>query len=90
MTIARFETDPSHVEQMLARRADLIAAVRARYVGPLHARLARLARLDTWHWESAATLQAALAGAPTLSEARAAFALTTNNTAEQGQLVDER
>lgn len=91
--ITRFETEPAAVDDMLARRADLIAAVRGRYTGPELTRLARLDErtwLDTWHWDSQATLDAALAGAPTMPEARAAFALTTNSAAEQGALVDER
>jgi quinol monooxygenase YgiN len=90
---SRFKTDPARAEEMLARRADLIAAVRAAHPGLAEARLARVGEdtwIDIWRWDSPANMQAALAGAPSLPEAAAAFALTRDLTAENAELVDER
>jgi Antibiotic biosynthesis monooxygenase len=90
---SRFKTDPPRAEEMLARRADLISAVRAAHPGLAEARLARVSEdtwVDMWRWDSPASMQAALAGAPSLPEAAAAFALTTDLTAENAELVDER
>jgi hypothetical protein len=91
--IARFEVAAADTEEMLVRRAALIAAVRARFSGLDEARLAKIegeAWVDVWRWESAGQLQAALDGAPGLPETRAAFALTKNATAELAEIVDER
>jgi hypothetical protein len=45
--------------------------------------------VDSWLWDSTEILDAALAGAPRLPEAAAAFALTGDVSAEQGELVAE-
>ena len=91
--IARFEVPAADTEEMLVRRAALIAAVRARFPGLTEARLAKAdaeSWIDAWRWESAAHLQAALEDAPGLPETSAAFALTKNATAELAEIVDER
>ena len=78
---------------MIANRAELIAAVRAAFAGLTEARLARLDEktwVDAWRWDSPASMQVALAAAPALPEASAAFSLTRDLTAEQAELVDER
>jgi quinol monooxygenase YgiN len=88
-----FKADPGHAEEMIARRAALISAVRAAYNGLTEARLARAGEdtwVDMWRWDSPASMQAALAGAPALPEAAAAFSLTRDLTAEEAELVDER
>ena len=90
---SRFKTDPARAEEMLARRADLISAVRAAHPGLAEARLARVGDdtwVDMWRWDSPASMQAALAGAPSLPAAAAAFALASDLTAESAELVDER
>jgi hypothetical protein len=90
---SRFKTDPARAEEMLARRADLISAVRAAHPGLAEARLARVGEdtwIDMWRWDSPASMQAALAVAPSLPEAAQAFALTSDLTAENAELVDER
>jgi hypothetical protein len=91
--MTRFVVQPADVELMLDRRADLISAVRAAYPGLTEARLARLddqTWIDMWCWDSAASVQTALAGAPALPEAAPAFSLTRDATAEQADIVDER
>lgn len=88
----RFTVDPDDAETMRARRSQLLSAVRAAFAGPAEARLVRLddsTWLDIWRWESTEALQSALAGAPGLPEAGAAFAVTRDASVEQGETVDE-
>jgi hypothetical protein len=88
----RFNVDHADAETMLARRRQLLDAVRAAFSGPTEARLVRLddgSWLDIWRWDSAETLRAALEGAPGLPEAGAAFAVTRGASVEQGEVVDE-
>ncbi|MFD2767456.1 hypothetical protein [Micromonospora eburnea] len=88
----RFTADPADADTVLERRSNLLAAVRAAFTGPTETRLIRLDErtwVDMWRWDSPETLQAALAGAPSLPEAAAAFAVARDVSAEQGELVDE-
>jgi heme-degrading monooxygenase HmoA len=92
LRISRFTAEPGDADELLARRAALIASVRASYPGLTEARLTRLddrTWVDLWRWESAEHVKAALAGAPSLAEAGPAFALTQEMTAEQLTIVDE-
>lgn len=91
----RFEVAPADVEEMIARRNALVAAVRNAFPSLTEARLARAGEqvwIDSWRWESAASLDAALQAAATgaLPEAGPAFALTRNAAAESAEIVDER
>jgi hypothetical protein len=91
----RFEVAPADVEEMIARRNALVAAVRDSFPGLTEARLARVGEqlwTDSWRWETAASLDAALQAAATgtLPAAGPAFALTGNATAESAEIVDER
>jgi hypothetical protein len=89
----RFTVDPADVDEMIVKRAELIAAVRAAFAGLTEARLARVDEetwVDAWRWDSPVSMQVALAGAPALPEASAAFSLARDLTAEQAELVDER
>ena len=84
----RTRTEP----EVLARRAAVIAAVRAAHPGLSHARLIRLddgTFTDAWRWDTAEQMQAALAAMP-IPEARAAMSLTRDATAQDGEIVDER
>ncbi|MGI5491104.1 hypothetical protein [Microtetraspora malaysiensis] len=94
MTVIRTtrQVEPADVEELPARRAALVAAIRASFTGLAEARLTRLedgAWADAWRWDSAEAMQAALAAGPTLPEAGLAFALTRDATAEVAELVDE-
>lgn len=63
--ITQFTVNPADADEMLARRAALISAVRAAYPGLTEARLARVDEqtwIDIWRWDSAASLDAALSG----------------------------
>jgi hypothetical protein len=49
----RFTVDPTDVDEMIAKRAELIAAVRAAFAGLTEARLARVDEktwVDAWRW----------------------------------------
>ena len=85
--------DPAELDEFLARRVELITAIRADHPGLVEARLIRLedgTLVDTWRWRSAAEMQAGLAAAPSFPEVRAAMSLTRNATSEDGEVVDER
>lgn len=86
----RFTADPADAGLVLHRRGQLIAAIRERYAGPTETRLVRIDErtwVDMWQWDSPEILSAALAGAPNLPEAAAAFAVARDVSAEQGDLV---
>ena len=88
----RFTADPADADTVLERRRKLIEAVRAAFAGPAETRLIRVDErtwVDMWRWDSPEILQAALAGAPQLPEAAAAFAVARDVSAEQGDVVDE-
>ena len=88
----RFTVDPAVAETMLERRRMLLEATRTAFNGPDAARLVRVddeTWVDAWRWDAPETLRAALAGAPGLPEATAAFELTRVVAAEEGDVVDE-
>lgn len=89
----RFHADPAATEEIIAKRAALIAAIRDAFPGLGETRLTKLdddAWIDVWRWDSLASLEAAAAGAPDLPETKAAFALVRDPSAETAELVDER
>lgn len=93
LRMTRFSLDPAKAETMLAKRADLIAAVRAGFPGLTETRLARIddeTWLDQWIWDSVESLETALAGAPSLPEAQVAFSLVRDASEERAELVDQR
>jgi hypothetical protein len=90
--IHRYTVDPADVEELRARRGTLIDTVRAALPGLVETRLVRLEDgtfIDSWRWESAEHMQAAIAAAP-FPGAGAAWALTRGATSEDGEIVDER
>lgn len=89
----RYTVDPADLDELIARRATLIAAIRAAHPGLTEARLTRLddgTFTDVWRWDSAEQMQAALADMARFPKARAAMALTRDATAVDGEIVDER
>jgi hypothetical protein len=88
----RYSVDPSDLDELISRRAELIAAMRAAYPGLSEARLTRLddgTFTDVWRWDSAEQMQAALAAMP-IPEAGPAMSLTRDATAVDGEIVDQR
>jgi len=89
----RYTVDPADLDELIARRATLIAAIRAAHPGLAEARLTRLEDgtfTDVWRWDSAEQMQAALADMARFPQARAAMSLTRDVTAVDGEIVDER
>ena len=89
----RYTIDPTDLAELIARRATLIAAIRAAHPGLAEARLTRLEDgtfTDVWRWDSAEQMQAALADMARFPQARAAMSLTRDATAVDGEIVDER
>jgi len=91
----RFEVAAADVEEMIARRNALVTEVRNTFPGLTEARLARAGEqvwIDSWRWESAASMDAALQAVATgaLPAAGPAFALTKNAAGESAEIVDER
>jgi|SRR5215207_1531179 len=94
LRLTRFSLKPAvDADAMLKTRAELIDAVRAQFSGLTETRLAKVddtTWLDLWRWECAESLQTALAGAPALPQAKAAFALLEEATEERMELIEER
>jgi hypothetical protein len=91
--IHRYSVDQANRDELLARRTDLITAIRAKHPGLTDTRLIDLgdgAFIEIWRWASPAEMQAALADIAAIPEARAAMSLTRDATSEDGDVVDER
>ena len=87
-----YTVDPADLPELLARRAAVIAAIRAAHPGLSHTRLTRLddgTFTDAWRWDTAGQMHAALRGSA-WPRARAALSLTRDATARDGEIVDER
>ena len=95
MTVTKthhYTVEPADLDELLARRAALITAVRAAYPGLTGTRLTRLEDgtfTDTWRWDTAERMRAARP-ATELPEARAAMSLVRDHTARNGEVLDER
>jgi hypothetical protein len=93
LSLTHFKANPGDTEELLAKRATLIATTKATFPGLTDARLARLDEetwVDVWEWDSEASLRTAQAGAHDLPELAAAFALVRDATQERGEVVDRR
>jgi Antibiotic biosynthesis monooxygenase len=91
--IHRYAVDEENLEEFIARRAALIAAMRERHPGLTETRLIRLddgSFVDTWRWASADEMQAAFASVPDMPEVRAAMSLARDASNDDGEVVDER
>jgi hypothetical protein len=91
LRIDRFTIDPADTEELHSRHAALVATVKDAFPGLLDVELAKVddqTWIDVWRWDSLASAQAAVAGAPSIPQAGAAFSLTKTVTVEFAQLVD--
>jgi hypothetical protein len=89
----RYRVDPADLDELIARRAKLIEAIRAAHPGLSETRLTRLEDgtfTDVWRWDSAEQMQAAQADMASFPQAREAMSLTKDRTALDGEVVDER
>ena len=96
MTAVRTHTyrvAPEHRDDLLERRATLIAGIRGGNPGLVEARLTHHedgTYTDTWRWESVEQMNAALAAAATFPLVAAALALTHDGSVQNGEIIDER
>jgi EmrB/QacA subfamily drug resistance transporter len=89
----RYTVPAADVDELIARRATLIAVIRSSYPGLAETRLTRLddgTYNDVWRWDTVGQMRAALAAIPTIPQARAAMSLTREATAVNGEIIDER
>jgi len=89
----RYLVDPADFAELCARRAELIAKVRAVHPGLTRTVLVRVADntyTDSWYWESAERKQTAGPVVRGLPEAAAALGLVRDRTDEDGDVLDER
>jgi len=88
--IHTYAVDPDDLEELITRRATLIAAVRSVYSGLIDTRLLRNADgtyTDVWQWES---MEALVAAIPAAASAEAAMKLARDATATNAKLIDQR
>jgi len=91
LRIDQFTIGPAGTGEMLTRHAALAAAVKDAFPGLIEVQLAKVddqTWLDVWRWDSLASAQAAVAGAPAIPQAGAAFSLTKSITVEYAEVVD--
>ncbi len=91
--IHHYQVDSADTEELLARRATLVSAIRAAHPGLAEARLTRLddgSYTDAWRWDRPEQMVAAFEDAASFPEIGAAMALTRDATAQTGVVVDER
>ena len=91
LRLDRFTIDPADGAELLSRHAALVAAAKDAFPGLLGVELAKVDEqswIDVWRWDSLASAQAAVAGAPSIPQAGAAFALAKNITVEFAEVLD--
>jgi hypothetical protein len=89
----RYIVDTADLDELIARRATLIDAIRAVHPALAETRLTRLgdgAYSDVWRWDSREQMKAALADMPNFPQSRATWALTRDRSHVDGEIVDER
>ncbi|GGT27034.1 antibiotic biosynthesis monooxygenase [Nonomuraea spiralis] len=92
ISVTRFHADPADAEQVQARHAALVAAIRETRSGLTEARLGRLddeTWVGVWRWNSADDLRAARQAAPGAPAAVAAFEVARDVTAEDIEILAE-
>jgi hypothetical protein len=89
----RYTLAPDRLEGFLAQRAELIGQWRAAGLELVEARLYRLedgTYLDIWRWASEAVMARAFAMMGELPLVPATLGMTSEHSAVDGELVDER
>jgi hypothetical protein len=90
--VHHYSVDETNVEEFLKRRTVVIDAIRADHPALSETRLIKLedgTYTDTWVWDSHAQMGAAFAAAGSLAAAGAAWALTSDVTGVNGEIVDQ-
>jgi len=91
--IHHYRVEADRLDALLAQRATLIDGIRRANPGLTETRLTRLedgSYSDTWRWESAEQMLAAIGASQGFPLVDATMALTQDATAETGEIVDER
>jgi hypothetical protein len=91
--IHRYSVDPAQLDDLLARRAHLIDGIRSGFPGLTATILVKLdndSYVDTWHWESAEMMGAALAAAAAAPPVADTLGLTEDHVVHSGEVIDQR
>ena len=91
LRLDRFTVNPAEVADLIARHADLVTAAKDAFPGLIDVQLAQVddrTWIDVWRWDTLASAQAAVASAPSIPQAGAAFALTKDLTVEFAEVID--
>jgi hypothetical protein len=91
LRLDQFTIDPADTGELLTRHGALVAAAIDAFPGLIEVQLAKVddqTWIDVWRWDSLASAQAAVAGAPAIPEAAAAFSLTKTIAVEFAEVVD--
>jgi hypothetical protein len=91
LRLDQFTIDPADTGEMLTRYAALVDAAKDAFPGLIEVRLAQVddhTWIDVWRWDSLSSARAAIAAAPTIPQAGAAFSLAKDLTVEFAQVVN--
>ena len=91
LRLDRFTIDPAYAEELVARHEALVIAAKDAFPGLIEAQLAKVdddAWLTVWRWDSLASAKAAIAEAPSIPQAGAAFSLAKGLTVEFAEVID--
>ncbi|WP_018348015.1 hypothetical protein [Longispora albida] len=91
--VHNYRVEDSQLEALLAQRAALIDGIRRGNPGLTETRLTRLedgTYCDTWRWESAEQMLAAISASQGFPLVAQTLALTSEATAQTGEVIDER
>jgi hypothetical protein len=89
----RYTVETGKLDQLLEQRTALIQGIRAGNPAFTEATLIRQedgSYLDIWRWESAEAMRAAAQAAKNFPLVGATMALTTDHTAVDGEVLDQR
>lgn len=92
LRLDRFTVNPADTADLMARHADLVTAAKDAFPGLIDVQLAQVddrTWIDVWRWDTLASAQAAVAGAPAIPQAGAAFALAKDLTVEFAEVIDD-
>ncbi|MEC3917478.1 hypothetical protein [Nocardia sp. CDC160] len=92
LRVHNYRVDDADLDTLLAQRAALIAGIRKAVPGLTETRLARLedgTYLDTWRWESAEQMLAALGASQGIPLVATTMSLTVDPSASNAEIIDE-
>jgi hypothetical protein len=90
--IHRYNVDPAQLDDLLARRAQMINGFRSGFPGLSSTTLVQLedgSYVDIWRWESAEQMAKALEASAAFPAPAATLALTEGHVAQSGEIIAE-